>query len=65
MLVLPGDALAGTQARLRTQVDGFAGDWQQSDLPLPVQATGADIFRGFVNLPGRGGQAFDAVAAKA
>ena len=41
-VVLPGDALAGTQARLRTQVDGFAGDWQQSDLPLPEQATDAD-----------------------
>src|SRR5688572_12321467 len=26
-VVLPGDALAGTQARLRTRVDGFAGDW--------------------------------------
>ncbi|MCH6482172.1 AMP-binding protein [Pseudoxanthomonas sp. LH2527] len=41
-VVLPGDALAGTQARLRTQVDGFAGDWQQSDLPLPEQTTDAD-----------------------
>jgi hypothetical protein len=26
-VVLPGDALPGTQARLRSRVDGFAGDW--------------------------------------
>ena len=26
-VVLPGDALPGTQARLRSRVDGFAGEW--------------------------------------
>ncbi|PPJ42749.1 MULTISPECIES: AMP-binding protein [unclassified Pseudoxanthomonas] len=26
-VVLPGDALSGTQARLQPHVDGFAGDW--------------------------------------
>ncbi|MFT3668379.1 MAG: AMP-binding protein [Pseudoxanthomonas sp.] len=26
-VVLPGDALPGTQARLQSRVDGFAGDW--------------------------------------
>ena len=26
-VVLPGDALSGTQARLQSRVDGFAGDW--------------------------------------
>jgi len=31
-VVLPGDALAGTQARLRTRVDGFAGDWPDASL---------------------------------
>ena len=31
-VVLPGDALAGTQARLQGRVDGFAGDWPQATL---------------------------------
>jgi len=31
-VVLPGDALAGTQARLRSRVDGFAGDWPDASL---------------------------------
>lgn len=34
-VVLPGDALAGTQARLRAHVDGFAGDWLESDAASP------------------------------
>lgn len=34
-VVLPGDALAGTRSRLRARVDGFAGDWADSDLPAP------------------------------
>lgn len=34
-VVLPGDALPGTQARLRARVDGFAGDWPEAALPHP------------------------------
>ena len=34
-VVLPGDALAGTQARLQGRVDGFAGDWPQATLTAP------------------------------
>lgn len=41
-VVLPGDALTGTQARLRTRVDGFVGDWIESDMPAPDHAPDAD-----------------------
>jgi hypothetical protein len=42
-VVLAGDALAGTQARLRTQVDGFAGDWSGADLPSAGASAGGDL----------------------
>jgi acyl-CoA synthetase (AMP-forming)/AMP-acid ligase II len=43
-VVLPGDALAGTQAKLHSHVDGFAGDWIEADLgprneALPVDTS--------------------------
>ena len=41
-VVLPGDALAGTQARLRSRVAGFAGDWVGSDLPAADDTADAD-----------------------
>jgi hypothetical protein len=41
-VLLPGDALTGTQARLRAHVDGFAGDWPEADLPSPDEAKGTD-----------------------
>jgi len=41
-VVLPGDALSGTQARLRTHVHGFAGDWIKSDMPSPDDAADID-----------------------
>ena len=37
VLVLPGDALAGTQARLHGRVDGFAGQWPQATLRAPAE----------------------------
>jgi len=39
--VLPGDALAGTQARLQGRVDGFAGDWPQATLTAPADDVSA------------------------
>lgn len=33
-VVLAGDALPGTQARLQSRVAGFAGDWPGADAPL-------------------------------
>ena len=41
-VVLPGDALAGTQARLHAHVDGFAGDWPEADLPSPGEFPDVD-----------------------
>jgi acyl-coenzyme A synthetase/AMP-(fatty) acid ligase len=41
-VVLPGDALAGTQARLRTHVDGFAGDWADAGLSSPASSVASD-----------------------
>lgn len=41
-VVLPGDALPGTQARLRPRVDGFAGDWPEAALPPPDDGDGTD-----------------------
>ena len=40
-VVLPGDALAGTQARLQGRVDGFAGDWPQATLTAPADDVSA------------------------
>lgn len=40
-VVLPGDALAGTQARLHGRVDGFAGQWPQATLRMPADAASA------------------------
>lgn len=37
-VMLPGDALSGTRMRLRTHVDGFVGDWAESDMPSPDEA---------------------------
>ncbi|MDR7070511.1 acyl-coenzyme A synthetase/AMP-(fatty) acid ligase [Pseudoxanthomonas japonensis] len=45
-VVLPGDALAGTQSRLRTRVDGFVGDWIDSEMPTPDHAPDADAAAG-------------------
>jgi len=55
-VVLPGDALAGTQARLQSRVDGFAGDWPGTSairegassshplVPLDLDATRLVVF---------------------
>ena len=41
-VVLPGDALAGTQVRLRSRVDGFAGDWPDASLACADVAVGGE-----------------------
>lgn len=39
-VVLPGDALPGTQARLQSRVDGFAGDWPGASAICGIDADG-------------------------
>ncbi len=41
-VLLPGDALPGTQARLHARVDGFAGDWADATLPAADTTEVAD-----------------------
>lgn len=44
-VLLPGDALAGTQARLRHRVDGFAGDWADAAMAVPEGVYGTQTLR--------------------